>query len=487
MINGAGRLFIKGCFVGVLLAVLCVSFSTIPVFRAYAEESGGGADGGGGGGDSGGPGDGPNGGMEGSGGAACAGGGGGGGLACGPCDPEDTKRAKTVIEQFHAAGEYFISQHTSEEFNKHRDTFLYKTFFLENFLPALMKMTEQLSAVGMQQIFTVGTFFDAKNQLDTQRTLQELQAEAHKDYQPSDDFCWFGTNVRSLAHSESLSRFNALALSQRAMARHLGRSGVAATNADTDKGARWRQFVGKYCDPKDNQWVKDVPGTGLEGACGKTGGSDPEKRNIDVDFTRLIEEPHTLSVNFTDGEIKEGSQEEDIIALANNLYGHNVIKRLTGAYLDDQDNQKKYMALRAVAAKRSVAENSFNAIVGLKSSGSSGPDSQPDTQTWKYLGAILKELGMDDKEITKVMGKNPSYYAQLEILAQKIYQSPDFYANLYDKPANVERKSAALKAIDLMVDRAIFESQLRQEMLMSVMLSGKIEPRFKEANGKLRP
>ena len=42
-------------------------------------------------------------------------------------------------------------------------------------------------------------------------------------------------------------------------------------------------------------------------------------------------------------------------------------------------------------------------------------------------------------------------------------------------PANVKRKGVALKAIELMLDRAIYESQLRQEMAMSVLLSAKLD------------
>ena len=35
----------------------------------------------------------------------------------------------------------------------------------------------------------------------------------------------------------------------------------------------------------------------------------------------------------------------------------------------------------------------------------------------------------------------------------------------------------AMKAVDLMLDRALFESELRQEMLLSVMLSTELKKR----------
>ena len=92
---------------------------------------------------------------------------------------------------------------------------------------------------------------------------------------------------------------------------------------------------------------------------------------------------------------------------------------------------------------------------------------------------------MPSDDVYKIIGQDPSYYAQLELLAKKIYQSPEFYSNLYDKPANVARKGVALKAIDLMLDRAIFESQIRQEMSTSVLLSARLRGEFRDVNKNL--
>ena len=88
-------------------------------------------------------------------------------------------------------------------------------------------------------------------------------------------------------------------------------------------------------------------------------------------------------------------------------------------------------------------------------------------------------------EAREYLGEQPSYYAQLEVLAKKIYQNPDFFAGLYDSPANVARKGVAMKAIELMLDRAIYESQIRQEMLTSVLFSAKLRPAIREVNRDL--
>lgn len=399
------------------------------------------------------------------------------GCGCKGCKPGDTNAAKKTIKDNHKDAREAINAYTDSEFAKHKN-WLTGTFAKEHVIPALKKMTEQLSAVGMHQIFTIGTFFDARQQMEMQRLFQELEFQAHRDYTPSEDFCWFGTNVRSLAHSDARARYNMAALSQRAMKRHLGSANLAsAGGVDSDLAARWGQFTATYCDPKDNKW--QGPGTGLETVCKA---ADKSRTNRDVDFTRLVEEPRTINIDFTDGALSEGGEEEDVMALANNLFGHHVLSReLGGPFLYEEDgDQIRYFWLRSIAAKRAVAENSFNAIVGLKSAGTAEA-----AGTGEFMTAMMKELGIPEAEIAGMIGQSPSYYAQLELLSKRIFQNPNFYANLYDKPANVKRKAVALKAVEMMLDRAIYESQLRQEMVTSVLLSSKLRDDFNKINAKL--
>jgi hypothetical protein len=375
-----------------------------------------------------------------------------------------------------------------DQFNNHRD-WLLNTFFRQRFLPTMMRMTQFFGAMAMQQMFIVGNMMDAKHQLETQRLLEELQVKAHTDYQPSSDFCWFGTNVRSMAASEQSGRYNMMALNTRQMARHLGKNNtVGAISGDNDKAARWRQFVTAYCDPQDNAWRPTAAGAGPSGlvlACG-TGGGNTKRINLDVNYTRAIEEPKTIQASFRQGVANEPGS-TDVVALGNNLYGHDILTRaINEDFLGTDSYKELYMDLRSVAARRNVAEGSYNAIVGMKSEGTSDPAGGANAPlTRHYLAAVMTELGVPPAEAGMIIGQNPSYYAQLEILAKKIYESPDFYANLYDTPANVARKGVALKAIELMLDRAIYESELRQEMLTSVLLSSRLRRQFDQVNPKL--
>ncbi|MGB4057548.1 MAG: hypothetical protein WBK77_05650 [Alphaproteobacteria bacterium] len=395
------------------------------------------------------------------------------------CNGADTCLAKEIIKAFHVAYEDAIMGYFSAEFQTYRD-WLVDTFFKQQVLPALMKFTEQMSAVGMYQVFIFGTFLDAKHQLETQRLFQQLQFEAQRDYQPSDDFCWFGTNVRSLGASEELGKYNAIALGEMQMKRQLGSDNSGgAEESDMDKGNRWQHFTANHCDPDDGNRIEGTAGTGLQLACGGGGGGGGARSNNDVDYTRMIEEPRTINVAFDDGTLTD--PEQDILSISSNLYGHDILTRkMDNEYLKNQEYQHLYLALRSVAAKRNVAQNSFNAIVGMKSSGTDGMAGA--SKTHDFLAAVMQELGVPAADITPMIGEQPSYYAQLEILAKKIYQNPDFYASLYDSPANVARKGVAIKAIELMLDRAIYESQLRQEMATSVLLSSRLRTQFKKVN-----
>ncbi len=386
-----------------------------------------------------------------------------------------------------------IEDHLNSEEN-----WIVEDFFEDFWVKGLAELTEFLGAFGMYQVQMVGTFFDAKNQLETRRLHFTLQAEAHKDYQPSDDFCWFGTNSRSMVSTEARAGLNMLGMSQRALQRHVGHQSSASYLSSSDeKNSRWAQFIKTYCDPKDNAW--STSGTGLDLACDRdgsgpstaTGATDKNRVNRDIDYTRLIDEPRTLDINFSDATDPVSADEEDVLAMASNLYGNDILsRRLSHNLIKKPAAKRLYMDLRSIEAKRNVAENSYNAIVSMKSSGTSasgGGSAQPDVGS--FMAALIKDImptGTPDNEIFAIMGENPSYYAQLELLSKKIYQNTDFFTNLYDTPANVKRKSTAMKAISLMLDRALYESELRQEMLLSVMLSSNLNDDYTITNHDLK-
>lgn len=372
----------------------------------------------------------------------------------------------------------------------------------DNILPAMMMMADQLTAIAMQQTSIIGMFLDAKHQMETQQVFQRLQAQAHKDYQPSTGVCEIGSSAKSLAASERKGELSALVASRRAQDRALGgRNTAASSGQDFDKQSRIRQFREKFCDPRDNN-------DGLTYLCdhdqvtGGTLGANPpggvgapnamaNRKNKDIDFVRTVDFPWTLDIDFSDATLT--NNEEEVLALASNLYGHDVFLRPPAAALETVSGgprinamQKIYLDMRAVLAKRSVAENSFNAIMAMKSAGTQGSRA--------YLVGLMTELGVAPAEIDQLLGPSPSYNAQMEVLTKKIFQSPDFYTHLYDTPANVSRKGVAIQAIGLMQKFDLYKSYLRNEASLSVLLElavqdlqDEVEDRFNQMTGEGQP
>lgn len=380
----------------------------------------------------------------------------------------------------------------------------------------MAQMAAEISAVMSMQTFIIGKFFDAKMQLTTQRKLQELQARAHKDYHPSDQMCRFGTFMRSVAHTEAKSEVDKKALNRMLINQYLGASNSAtAGTGSTSEPAIRSLFARQYCDPKD-------AGGALARVCedGDVGtAADIDRKNKDIDYARTLALPLTLNVNYTDTTIT--GDEQDIFALAKNLYFPNAFRFVDGGAINQR--MSSHYDSRSFAAKMSVAHSTFLNIVGMKASAAVGvptaatatspapsrlgsgatstetggpitpvPTSRPaptvlaEDSGWAYMKALIREFGVtSDDEIDQMLGERPSYYAQMEVLTKKIYQHPNFYTNLYDKPANVQRIGASIDAITVMNQRDRYESHLRHEMLSSVLLEEELKRSVEDVNSQI--
>lgn len=355
----------------------------------------------------------------------------------------------------------------TQEFSLHKQflTGPYYDFLIQ---PTLDEMTRQFTATAFTQIGMIGSFFDAKHQLETQLVLDQYYVDAVRDYQPSTALCKFGTATAGLASSEQRANVNQSLFMRRSLDRHLGNKGSSAASAEADLKARLDQFAEIYCDPSDNDG--ELAGQS-DSFCGVNAGV-PERYNKDINYTRTLDSPLTLDINLTDTE--STADETDVIALATNLFGYELLSRPDITKL--RSHASEYHAARAAIAKRSVAENSFYAIASEKAAGTGASK--------EHLIALMEVLGYPDNDINgvpqveRILGENPSYYAQMELLTKKIYQDPNFVVSLIDKPANVDRQKAAMQSFRLMQQRDFYNSLIRQEMVLSVILEELLYERF---------
>lgn len=340
-------------------------------------------------------------------------------------------------------------------------------FFRDYILSGLMLMVEQLSTTAQTQVFTFGAIMDAKEQLETQRLFDEKKAEAHRDYKPDVNMCTIGTAARGLAAQDRNGESIANALTKRMIDRQLGvRYTIGNEGLASDVKSRVEQFRRRFCDRHSNGG--NTANICLAAAAGPN-------INKDIDYAGTLGLRRTVDLDLNNGAVD--NDDENILALATNLYGNRVFGRTHTPSTSMQGSQGQisgdmswYLDKRAITAKRSVAQNSFNEIAGMKARGTAA-----SATAGNYLYAVFEQLGVGSAaEARQMLGSNPSYYAQLEIMAQKIYQDPEFYTNLYDSPTNVLRKNIAMQAINLMLDRDTFRSELRTEALLSQLLEAEL-------------
>lgn len=318
------------------------------------------------------------------------------------------------------------------------------------------KMTDEMRNTNQLYLGSLGAFLDARTFLDTLRSLQISAVETLKNYTASDSLCRFGTLSQSLAASSDVVQVNKLAFSKIMADRNNQVEGTLHADDTLSAIAITNDFSQKYCDSSDGF---------LEAYCKPATTSSDAIYNRDVDFTRVFDVPLTLDADFSDKNSTNDKQA--VIALFRNLSLAAPYPTSNDNRFDPGANPEALKMARAINAARSVSGNSFAALVAEKTKATKA--SAANMQT------VLVQLGLSSKDAAALIGSNPSYFAQMEIMTKKLFQDPAFYSNLYESEANVDRQRVAMKAIELQQERDLLESLRRREMLLSVLLNTKLE------------
>jgi len=342
----------------------------------------------------------------------------------------------------------------------------------QRYVQGLQAMTQELSALSHHFINGISKFFDTKLNNDTIRDYQRLNAEANKDYHPSDTVCRFGTFIRSVAQTEASGLANKRILSMQLSGgyRNLANT-VGATSPSGGMQSRLAAFRMLHCDPAEN-------GGGLATICANVSNRNPDQFNKDIDYASTFDSKLTLDVNYLNPAVTQ--DEHDILALARHLYWPNPLPQIDPQRTGRSDLPT--LEARRLIAMQTVAHNSFTAIVAQKTASEPG---NREYSGWNHMKSLLREFGLEDTDINKTLGDYPSYYAQMDVLTKKMYQNPKFYTNLYDKPANVGRINASMEAIKLMQARDQYKASLRKEMLLAMMIEQQIAEQSQDINARL--
>lgn len=339
-------------------------------------------------------------------------------------------------------------------------------FLLNHFISSFMQMAEQFTVTMMHQMLILGSLMDAKIQMEVQMHIQEMTAEAHKSYRPSEQMCVIGTNVRGLRNASAKAERNAQLLNTMMQDRDILAQNMAPSSRNdgrrTDTRSRMKQFKEKYCVQTENNDNMDL----LE--CS----ADGKQITRDVNIIRHLDSKLTLDMDLTDTTLTP--DEEDAITLSRYLFSHQAWPVIPSSYFRDPENpiigdvgtENVILDKRSVDAMSSVGRYSLSEIMGMRA--------KSETKASPFTTRMLMTMGVSEKEALAFLGENPSYFAQMEALTNIAYQNPDFFTNLYDTPANLKRMKTTLKAVELMQDRDRYESALRREMLISLIVENKL-------------
>jgi hypothetical protein len=362
-----------------------------------------------------------------------------------------------------------------------------ETFFTKHIRPALQSLATEISANIAAQTASLATFADARAQLTSMRSLQKGQAAAIKSYTPSEELCSFGTLSGNLAFTDINKREVQIALSERSLDRQLMRDGTSSALTE-EKGklsgksgdiqARFVQFQNSFCDSETNNSMKYTKNNQTENICKNT---NKDMLNADVDFTRLIATRTTLDINPLEHGGNLTPDFAAIQALQKNLYAHTLPESMPNPEAGNTANAQTINRFtlqnyRSTVARRSVAQNSFAHMIAMKTAGL--------PKTGGFLQAALTQLGLSQDEAKKMASDAPSYDAQMDVLTKRIYQTPQFYTGLMDKPDNIKRQSTAMRAIELMQQRDIATALTRSEILMAMILEMKLEDAQRKLAGE---
>jgi hypothetical protein len=334
---------------------------------------------------------------------------------------------------------------------------------------ALKSLADEIRNPALLAMGTRGAFVDAQTFIQTETSLGKQTSQSIIVETASDQICRFGTLSRSLAESDDKSRVVQVGLANQMLQREVMRDGLASAfekgvggklGRTSDKAARFAQYETTFCDPK------------LSNGAAKCQTTSDTRQNRDIDASRSLYNPLTLNLDFSStGLNTKTTDEENLMALASNLFAHDLPVSMGKADFDailkddgkaSDSRKEKLMEYRSIVAKRTVAQNSFAALAAMKAEGSGGSAT--------YMKQMVGYLGLGAADQTALLGNNPSYYAQMEFLTRKIYQSPEFYANLMESNANISRQQSAMEGIGLMQDRDIYNSLRRSEMVLSTLL-----------------
>lgn len=288
--------------------------------------------------------------------------------------------------------------------------------FWDDYLEALQNMTGQLNSSLADGTRNMNSLFDTSNMTLNQRSLQQIETQAKKQFQPTNEGCRFDTAAKYMATTTRTAK---------AISTGLGKenTGVAlnGTGSDAQKGpgqlaaVRWNRYRTLFCDDRMNG-----------GKAGCAAGNPLVNAHVTPSKTLFGRE--TIPMN-TDPNYKLAVNE-----LIYNLIGYEAPAPIPQDALAAPSLKDRRQEQRAYATQMDAVGALIYDVVGERTPGEAAPEVQALRQSQGITDANARPSDREIRQSTLEQLWNPSYYVDLQ-----------------DSSSTTNRKEVFLQAYNLML------------------------------------
>ena len=305
--------------------------------------------------------------------------------------------------------------------------------FWDDYLEALQNMTGQLNSSLNDGTRNMNSLFDTSNMTLNQRSLQQIEVQAKKQFQPTNEGCRFDTAARYMATTTRTAK---------AISTGLGKenTGVAlnGTGSDAQKGpgqlaaVRWNRYRTLFCDDRMNG-----------GKAGCAAGNPLVNAHVTPSKTLFGRE--TIPMN-TDPNYKLAVNE-----LVYNLIGYEAPAPIPQDALAAPSLKDRRQEQRAYATQMDAVGALIYDVVGERTPGEAAPEVQALRQSQGITDANARPSDREIRQSTLEQLWNPSYYVDLQ-----------------DASSTTNRKEVFLQAYNLML---IYKMVEKTEKIANVFVA----------------
>ena len=312
-------------------------------------------------------------------------------------------------------------------------------------LPAMMDMTKQLSAIQVDQQRTLASFADAESLNENMDLKQERQIEAFRRYQPNELVCQVDSLMRTddpancpvaegcgpskayrqaRAMSAGYAKEDTLRRGNYNVAGNTSVNGTAAQQKET-----WQEYLDFWCDGNAGDQGCPQPANVATNPNGSTGSVPMLGKHIDL-ANLLWGDKQTIDMANADNR-------RIVTAVQRFLVSPAAPDPVPASAVDTPQGQDALLHRRSMDARYNTIFNALSQMISERSSGS-----KINTQN------VRAAAGLPNPDIT-VPAEGASYREIMEALTRDRFHSPEYIARMVNTPEEVVREQGAINALKM--------------------------------------